>query len=278
VNTINRYDLGLEYVKITLLGTGTSQGVPVIGCKCDVCTSGDVRDNRLRTSILIEVRDVSVVVDTGPDFRVQMLREDVCSLDAIVYTHEHKDHLAGMDDVRAFNQIHNRAMEVWANKDVEKALRRDFFYAFGDTKEGGLPQVNINSLGSKEESNGFIIKGVEWTLLPVKHYNMDVYGFRVGDFAYVTDVNFIPDSTYEKLDGVKVLVISALRKEWHQSHFSLDEVLEVVERVKPEATYLTHLSHLIGKHEDLQAELPEGVFVGWDGCVIENLKKEATDG
>ncbi|HHZ82229.1 MAG TPA: MBL fold metallo-hydrolase, partial [Flavobacteriales bacterium] len=134
---MNRYDLGLEYVKITLLGTGTSQGVPVIGCKCDVCTSGDVRDNRLRTSILIEVRDVSVVVDTGPDFRVQMLREDVCSLDAIVYTHEHKDHLAGMDDVRAFNQIHNRAMEVWANKDVEKALRRDFFYAFGDTKEGG---------------------------------------------------------------------------------------------------------------------------------------------
>ena len=179
MNTINRYDLGLEYVKITLLGTGTSQGVPVIGCKCDVCTSGDDRDNRLRTSILIEVRDVSIVVDTGPDFRVQMLREDVCSLDAIVYTHEHKDHLAGMDDVRAFNQIHNRAMEVWANKDVEKALRRDFFYAFGDTKEGGLPQVNINSLGSKEESNGFIIKGVEWTLLPVKHYNMDVYGFRV---------------------------------------------------------------------------------------------------
>ncbi|PCJ82403.1 MAG: MBL fold metallo-hydrolase [Bacteroidetes bacterium] len=263
----------MEYLKITLLGTGTSQGVPVIGCKCDVCTSEDLKDNRLRTSILIETICGSVVIDTGPDFRTQMLREDVQSLDAIVYTHEHKDHVAGMDDVRAFNQIQHCALEVWANKDVEKALRRDFFYAFGNEKHGGLPQVNINSLGLEEENNGFYINKSKWTLLPVKHAQMDVYGFRVGDFAYITDVNFIPDSTYNKLAGVRVLVISALRKERHPSHFSLDEVLQVVERIKPEATYLTHLSHFIGKHEDLQAELPEGVFVGWDGCVIDNLNK-----
>lgn len=257
-------------MKVTLLGTGTSQGVPVIACKCDVCQSRDPKDKRLRASILIQVNDVSVVVDTGPDFRMQMLENEVNHLDAIVYTHEHKDHVAGMDDVRAFNQKHSKAMPIWANEAVEKALRRDFFYAFGQNTHGGLPQVDIHKLGDHELINGFEIQGINWTVLPVMHAAMEVYGFRIGDFAYITDVNFIPDETYAKLKGVKVLVISALRKTHHPSHFSLDQVLDVIERVGAESTYLTHLSHLIGKHKDFQAQLPQGVYVGWDGCVIQN--------
>ena len=270
VNHIIQHDLGVKTMKITLLGTGTSQGVPVIACKCDVCRSPDPKDKRLRSSILVQVNDVSVVVDTGPDFRMQMLRNEVNHLDAIVYTHEHKDHVAGMDDLRAFNQMHSKAMPIWANEAVERALRRDFFYAFGENTHGGLPQIDIHQLGDHELSNGFEIQGMHWTILPVMHAAMEVYGFRVGDFAYITDVNHIPDETFAKLTGVKVLVISALRKTHHPSHYSLDQVLNVIERVGSESTYLTHLSHLIGTHEDLQAQLPQGVYVGWDGCVIEN--------
>lgn len=271
VNVIKQYDFGYPLMKVTLLGTGTSQGVPVIGCKCVVCISNDPKDSRLRSSIFIEVNGVNVAVDTGPDFRTQMLNAGVIKLDAILYTHEHKDHVAGMDDVRAFNQMEGRVMEVWANKGVEIALRRDFHYAFEDSMIGGLPKVKINKLGKYEEENGFVVEGVHWTLLPVMHAKMEVCGFRVGDFAYITDVNFIPEETFKKLAGVKVLVISALRKRRHPSHFTLNEVLQVVERVKPEAAFLTHLSHYIGKHKDLESELPEGVFVGFDGLVLENV-------
>tara|TARA_B100000780_G_scaffold126526_1_gene88707 strand:- start:2132 stop:2950 length:819 start_codon:yes stop_codon:yes gene_type:complete len=270
VNVIKQHDLGYPLMKVTLLGTGTSQGVPVIGCKCDVCLSEDHRDKRLRSSVFIEVNGVNVVVDTGPDFRTQMLRAGVESLDAILFTHEHKDHVAGLDDVRAFNQINGLAMQVWASHDVESALKRDFHYAFGESKHGGLPKILINQLGELEENIGITVGGIDVVLLPVMHGKMKVMGFRVGDFAYVTDVNYIPDSTFEKMVGVKVLVISALRKKRHPSHFTLDEVLSVVERINPVATYLTHLSHFIGKHEDLACELPEGVFVGFDGLVIEN--------
>lgn len=266
-----RHDLGVKSMKVTLLGTGTSQGVPVIACQCDVCVSKDIRDKRFRSSVLVQVNGVTVVIDTGPDFRMQMLRNNVNHLDAIVYTHEHKDHVAGMDDVRAFNQKQSKAMQIWANEAVEKALRRDFFYAFGEQSHGGLPQVNIRPLGENELNDGFIIKGIKWMVLPVMHDSMVVFGFRVGDFAYITDVNLIPERTFDKLAGVKVMVISALRKKKHPSHFSLEQVLEVINKVGAEHTYLTHLSHLIGKHEDLQAQLPEGVYVGWDGCVIENV-------
>ena len=271
VNEIKQYDLGFKGMKVTLLGTGTSQGVPVIGCKCDVCTSNNPKDKRFRSSIFIEIKDVNVVVDSGPDFRMQMLSAGVNKLDAIVYTHEHKDHVAGMDDIRAFNQMDGSVLEVYANSGVEEALKRDFHYAFGESLHGGLPKVNINKLGAFEEENGFSINDVEFTLLPVKHSNMEVYGYRVGDFAYITDVNYIPEKTFDKLKGVKVLVISALRKVSHPSHFTLNEVLEVVQRIKPDATFLTHLSHFIGKHEDLQSELPEGVYVGYDNLVLENV-------
>ena len=266
-----RHDLGVKTMKVTLLGTGTSQGIPVIACKCDVCVSEDSKDKRLRSSVLVQVKGVTVVIDTGPDFRMQMLRNEVINLDAIVYTHEHKDHVAGMDDIRAFNQKQSKSMQVWANEAVEIALRRDFYYAFCEESHGGLPRVNINRLGEDELNDGFKIKGLEWKVLPVKHASMEVFGFRIGDFAYITDVNLIPEKTFDKLAGVKVMVISALRKESHPSHFSLAQVLEVIDKVGAESTYLTHLSHLIGKHEDLQAQLPKGVYVGWDGCVIENV-------
>lgn len=259
------HELGVSNMKITLLGTGTSQGVPVIGCECDVCKSSNPRDSRLRTSILVQIGEKFVVVDTGPDFRQQMLREDVKELEAIVFTHEHKDHLAGLDDIRAYNYWQKRPMDIYANNDVEAAIRRDFHYAFDESIKGGVPRMNIVNIHREE----FELCGEMWTPLPVMHAEMEVLGFRIGDFAYITDVNFISPETYAKLKGVKVLIISALRRFEHPSHYSLPEVLEVIEKISPQATYLTHMSHLIGLHEELEKELPEGVFPAFDELQIE---------
>ncbi len=258
------HELGVSNMVITFLGTGTSQGVPVIGCECDVCMSNDKRDLRLRTSVLIQIRDNSFVIDTGPDFRQQMLREGVKKLEAIVFTHEHKDHLAGLDDIRAYNYWQKRPMDIYANSDVERAIKRDFHYSFDESIKGGVPKMNIINI----HRDNFELGGEIWTPLPVMHYNMEVLGFRIGDFAYVTDVNYISEETFEKLNGVKVLVISALRKFEHPSHFSLPEVLEVIQNIKPDAAYLTHMSHLIGLHKELEVELPYGVFPAFDGLKI----------
>ena len=258
------HEFGVPNMKITFLGTGTSQGVPVIGCECDVCNSKDVRDSRLRTSVMIQLDGGSVVIDTGPDFRQQMLKEGVKELEAIVFTHEHKDHLAGLDDIRAYNYLQKRPMDIYSNKDVEKAIRRDFHYAFDESIESGVPQLNIINI----HKEGFELCGEVWTPLTVMHGEMEVLGFRIGDFAYITDVNFIPAETLEKIKGIKVLVISALRRFEHPSHYSLSEALEVIEKIKPDAAYLTHMSHLMGFHNELEEELPKGVFPAFDGLQI----------
>ena len=258
------HEFGAINMKITFLGTGTSQGVPVIGCECDVCVSKDVKDSRLRTSVLLQFDGGSVVVDTGPDFRQQMLKEGVKELESIVFTHEHKDHLAGLDDIRAFNYWQKRPMDLYANKDVEKAIKRDFHYAFDESVKSGVPKLQIINIHRED----FELCGEIWTPLPVMHGEMEVLGFRIRDFAYITDVNFISEDTFKKLKGVKVLVISALRRFEHPSHYSLPEVLKVIEKIRPNAAYLTHMSHLMGFHNELEEELPSGVFPAFDGLQI----------
>lgn len=255
-------------VHLTLLGTGTSQGVPVIACDCQVCTSADVRDRRLRSSALFEVDGVhapegpkTFVVDTGPDFRQQMLQNNVRNLDAVLFTHEHKDHVAGLDDIRAFNFRQKRDMDVYAEPRVQEALRREFQYVFSANPYPGIPRVRLHSL----DGNPFSMGGVNVVPLPVQHYKLPVYGFRVGPISYITDANALAPETWSRLEGTEILILNALRKEKHMSHFNLEEALDVIEKVAPRAAYLTHISHLLGAHADVAAELPKGVFLGEDG-------------
>lgn len=258
-------------VHLTLLGTGTSQGVPVIACDCDVCASPDPRNKRLRSSAMFEVDGDhapegkrTFVIDTGPDFRQQMLRARVEQLDAVLFTHEHKDHVAGLDDVRAFNFRQKRDMDVYATPRVQHALRREFHYVFAENPYPGVPRVRLNDLNEAPLNVG----GVDIVPLPVKHYKLPVLGFRIGPIAYITDANAFAPETWDRLEGVEVLVINALRKEKHISHFNLDEALEVIERVGPGEAYLTHISHLLGQHRDVATDLPRGVFLGEDGLRI----------
>lgn len=244
-----------------MLGTGTSQGVPVIACDCEVCKSSNTKDKRLRSSILIQSATTSVVIDTGPDFRQQMLREGIDRLDAIVYTHEHKDHVAGMDDVRAYNFKQKRDMEIYATEQVQKALKREFHYVFSSEKYPGVPSVNLNTI----DQDQFKIGDIAFTPLDVLHYTMPVKAYRINDFAYITDANQISDEVFDKLNGVKTLVINALRKTNHLSHFTLEEAIQVSKRIGAEQTYLTHISHLLGLHKEIEKELPEGIQQAYDG-------------
>ena len=251
-------------LNVTFLGTGTSMGVPVIACDCDVCKSVDPRDNRLRSSILIETESTTVCIDSGPDFRNQMLRHNVKKLDALVYTHEHKDHTAGMDDVRAYNFILRKSMTLYTSDRVEAALRSDFHYAFADTKYPGVPNISFVRI----EEDTFTVGDIEFLPLPVMHHKLPVLGFRVGDFAYITDANRIEPKAWERLKGVDVLVLNALRKEQHVSHFTLSEALRVIEKVAPREAYLTHFSHQMGRHGALEVELPSGVYPAYDGLHV----------
>ncbi len=238
-------------MKITFLGTGTSQGVPVIACQCAVCTSIDKKDNRLRSSVMLEMQDKVFVIDAGPDFRYQMLREKVNQLDAILFTHEHKDHVAGLDDIRAFNFKHDREIDLYAEKRVQQALKNEFSYIFSDIQYPGLPRVILNDL-TVDPIN---IQGVGVMPIRVMHYKLPVLGFRINDFTYITDAKTITTQEKEKIKGSKVLVLNALRKEEHLSHFTFEEAIDLALELNCEQTYFTHISHQLGQHAAVENEL-----------------------
>lgn len=252
-------------MKITFLGTGTSQGVPVIGCHCNVCTSTDSKDKRLRTSVLIETDDTNIVIDTGPDFRQQMLTHKVDKLDAIIFTHSHKDHVAGLDDIRAYNYLMGKAMEIYATIPTQDLLRKEFDYVFTNQTYPGIPQMNLNTINGQDK---FSINGIEITPIKVLHYKMEVLGFRIGDFTYITDANFIAPEELEKTKGSKVFVLNALRHEQHISHFTLREAIEVARKVKAEQTFFTHISHQLGTHIEVSDTLPDSMKLAYDGLTL----------
>lgn len=252
-------------MRLTFLGTGTSQGVPVIGCDCEVCTSDDPRDKRLRTSAMIEVGGNTFVIDTGPDFRQQMLRNTPSDMPKVLFTHEHKDHIAGLDDIRAFNFKYRKPIEIYATQSVQEALRREYHYVFAAQKYPGVPQVELNDISNLDS---FTVDGIEIQCIHLLHYKMPVLGFRIENVAYITDANYIAPEEMDRLRGLDVLVINALRKEKHISHFNLEEALEVIDELKPKQSYLTHISHLLGKHADISSELPAGVKLAEDGLQV----------
>jgi len=249
---------------ITFLGTGTSQGVPVIGCSCKVCKSLDYRDKRLRSSVHINVNELNLVIDTGPDFRQQMLRENISRLDALLFTHAHRDHTAGLDDVRAYNFLQNMDMPVYGTQATLDQLQNDFAYIFDAHHYPGLPRLDLRPI----TENKFHINGVEIIPLPVVHLRLPVLGFRIGDFSYITDANFISEDTYLNLKGTKILVLNALQQEAHMSHFTLQQAIEVAQRVKAGKTYFTHLSHRMGLHADVSKLLPENIQIAFDGLTV----------
>jgi phosphoribosyl 1,2-cyclic phosphate phosphodiesterase len=251
-------------MKVTFLGTGTSQGVPVIACECSVCSSPDSKDKRLRSSIMVEQNGKTIVVDTGPDFREQMLRHQVKQLDAILYTHAHRDHLSGLDDIRGFNFKMKRAIDVYCEKRVEAAIRREFFYAFEEPKYPGVPEMNLHQITLEP----FQVLGIPIIPIQVFHHRMKVLGFRFGDFVYITDANRIEPAELEKMKGCKVLVLNALRREEHISHFTLDEAVELVNLLNPEAAYFTHISHQLGLHQEVEDELPAHIHLAYDGLEL----------
>lgn len=237
----------------------------MIGCDCAVCTSTDPKDNRLRSSILVESANTSLVVDTGPDFRYQMLRQKVKKLDAVVFTHPHKDHLAGLDDIRAFNFFTKKPIDIYADSLTEEAVRRDFYYAFTDTKYPGIPELNLNTISTEP----FVVGDIPVIPIQVWHLKMPVMGFRFGSFTYITDANRIEESEKNKIRGSQILVLNALRRQKHISHFSLGEAIDMVEELQVPLAYFTHLSHQMGLHAEIESELPEHIHLAWDGLRLE---------
>jgi phosphoribosyl 1,2-cyclic phosphate phosphodiesterase len=251
-------------VIVTFLGTGTSQGVPVIACNCAVCNSVDFKDKRLRSAVHIQTKTTSIIIDIGPDFRQQVLREKILTLDAILLTHEHKDHTAGLDDVRSYNFKQNMDMPVYGKKEVLEQLRTEFHYIFNGTKYPGVPRVELREIGNSAFSiNELAIEPVE-----VLHYKLPVFGFRIADFAYITDAKTISKKEKAKLRGLDVLVLNALQHNAHISHLTLQEALELIEELKPKEAYLTHISHNLGLTRDVELALPEHVHLAYDGLKL----------
>jgi phosphoribosyl 1,2-cyclic phosphate phosphodiesterase len=249
-------------LKITFLGTGTSQGVPVVACKCHVCRSEDRKDKRLRSSIMIEYDGKRLIIDCGPDFRQQMLRENISSIDAILVTHGHKDHIGGLDDVRAFNYILQKPIDVYAANEVQRMVRREFAYAFKGNKYPGVPEINMHLLINEP----FEVDGIKIIPIKARHFNHQyVFGFRINDFTYITDAVEISAREKKKISGSEIIVINALRKSKHYSHFNLDEALSILQEMNPDKGFLTHISHQMGKHEEIDKELPGFVKLAYDG-------------
>ena len=263
-------------MRLTFLGTGTSQGVPVIACGCRVCTSADPRDTRLRTSALLSLpnphspRLTNILIDIGPDFRQQMLRERVDHLDAILITHAHRDHVGGLDDIRSFNYVQHRKMDIYLNREARTAIERDYHYIFEPHEFPGLPEAELHEFDSANVAEEKELScGVRVMPIRAMHKNLPVLGYRIGRLAYVTDANHIEPGELEKMRGVDILVINALRKERHFSHYCLPEALEVIGKVGPKRAYLTHISHEMGLHAEEEKELPKGVELAYDGLTVE---------
>ncbi len=253
-------------MKLTFLGTGTSQGIPVIGCDCEVCLSTDPQDKRLRTAAFVELRDTNIVIDVGPDFRQQMLTNNVREIEAVLLTHEHNDHIIGMDDVRPFNFRFRRDMPVYCSEQVQRSLKKRFSYAFDEDPYPGAPRFQLKTIKASE-----VFKIGEQEILPIQvmHASMPVLGFRFGKLTYLTDAKTISDLAYQQLAGTEVLILNALRKEEHHSHLSLDEALEVIARIQPKQAFLIHMSHTLGLAADINKSLPKGVSLAYDGLTIE---------
>jgi phosphoribosyl 1,2-cyclic phosphate phosphodiesterase len=252
-------------VKLTFLGTGTSQGVPVIACGCNVCQSTDSHDVRLRTSALIEHEDTTILIDAGPDFRQQMLAAKVKVLDSILVTHEHRDHIAGLDDVRAFNFVLRKPMDIWAEPRVQDAIKADYAYVFAEQKYPGSPEIALHNI----DGLPFNIKSTKIIPIRAYHYKLPVYGFRIENLTYITDANFLPEEEKEKIVGSQYLVINALRKQKHISHFSLAEALKLISELSPRKAFITHIGHQMGLYADVIKELPENVTLAYDGLSIQ---------
>ncbi len=252
-------------MKITILGSGTSQGVPVIGCQCEVCASLDYRDKRLRSSVFIETQGKSFVIDTGPDFRQQMLRENIDKLDAVILTHSHKDHIAGLDDVRAFNYLQKADMPIYGSAATLQQVKTEFYYAFEEIKYPGTPQLQVHEINESP----FSIEGVAIIPLPVMHMKMPVLGFRIGDFCYITDANYISETTLGKMKNCSVLILNALQRDPHPSHFTFGQAIEMATKINAKQTYFTHISHKLGTHKSVEKELPSSVRMAYDGLTIQ---------
>ena len=254
----------IKKITVTFLGTGTSQGVPVIACPCAVCASADPFDKRLRCSALIQVDGKKILIDSGPDFRQQMLRAGVTQLDAILFTHGHKDHTAGLDDVRAYNYVMKRPMDIYAEKRVQTVLRQEFAYIFAEIKYPGVPELNMRTINETP----FLIDHTEVIPIRALHMHLPILGFRIGQMAYLTDANNINESEKEKLHGLDCFIVNGLRQESHISHFSLNEALALIDDLKPVRAYITHISHQMGFHRQVQARLPKNVFLAHDGLEV----------
>ena len=251
-------------LRITFLGTGTSGGVPMIACDCAICTSKNEKDKRLRSSILVQSETTTLIVDTTPDFRLQMLRENVKKLNAVIFTHPHKDHIAGLDDIRAFNFFQKKPVEVYANKLTEEALRREFYYIFSEKKYPGIPDIILHTIPDET----FKVGDIPVIPILVHHLKMPVLGFRFGKFTYITDANRIEDEEKEKIKGSEILVVNALRQKEHISHFNLQQAIDLVTELKIPTVYLTHISHQMGLHEEVNNQLPPNIQLAFDGLQI----------